>query len=132
MATATYKKTKAVLALVAVAILCAVFARPSIAELGLTQYLRISLTGALFGLTASITTIMLLKRKGIAARLYIFVLTFAILAVGLSLFAIPPVRSFLLAGAEPSFSYIFVNFGLGYFAVGLIFDAHRLFAKRRV
>jgi len=132
MTTATYKKTKAVLALVAVAVLSAVFARASITEFGVTQYLCIYLAGALFGLIASIATIILLKRKGIAARPYIFILTLAILAAGLSLFAIPPARSFLLAGAEPSFSYICINFGLGYFAVGLIFDAHRLFRKRRV
>ena len=130
MSISAYKKTKAVLAVVAVAILSVIFACASITGLRAFQYLCIYLAGALFGLTASITTIILLKKRGNAAKLHVLVLTIAILTVGISLFALPTFRSFLLGAAEPPFSYICINFGLGYFAVGLIFDAHRVFGKR--
>jgi hypothetical protein len=130
MATTAYKKTKAVLALMAVAILSVVFAYSSITELGLIQYLYIYLGGAVFGLAASIATILIVRRKGAAGKLHVLILTIALLIAGMSLFSLPSVQSFLLGSAELSFAHLCINFALGYFAVGLIFDAHRVFRKR--
>lgn len=130
MSVSAYKKTKAVLAVVAVAILSAIFAYSGITELGLIQYLYIYLGGAVFGLAASIATILIVRRKGAAGRWPVLILTIALLAAGILLFSFPHFRSFIFGTAELSFAHLCINFALGYFAVGLIFDAHRVFRKR--
>jgi hypothetical protein len=130
MSVSTYKKTKAVLALIAVAALSVIFAFSAVSELGLTRFLYIYLGGAVFGLAASIATILIVRKKGAAGKSPVLILTIALLIAGISLLSLPPVRSFLFGAAEISFPSLCINFGLGYFAVGLIFDAHRVFRKR--
>jgi hypothetical protein len=132
MSASTYKKTKAVLALVAVAVLSAIFALAGISELGVVRYLYIYLSGAVFGLAASITTILIARGRGAAIRWPARILTTALLVAGILLFSSTAVQSFLFGAAEVSFPYLCINFGLGYFAVGLIFDAHRVFRRHSV
>jgi drug/metabolite transporter (DMT)-like permease len=121
------KGTKAIGAVLVVAVLSILFIARDLATEGHSRFLLVYAIGAAAGLAVSIVTAVRIKNPTPNVRVGNFVLTLGALVCGAAILSMQSVAVPLVGqkGADDLGTLIF-NYGLGYFMVGVSFDAVRV------
>ncbi len=127
------KGWKAAAAVVIVAVLSAVVLGGNLTTQGRLGFIRVYGIGALAGLLVSLTTAILIRRKAPNLRAKNLILTVGAVVGGAALFCVQSVAELLVGEKASDTGMLILNYALGYFMVGVTFDAIRVYraAKRK-
>jgi hypothetical protein len=127
------KGWKAAAAVAIVAVLSAVVLVGNFTSHGRLDFSKVYGIGAVAGLLVSLTTTILIRRQAPRLRAKNLILTVGAVVGGAALVSVQPVAEMLVGEKASDTGMLILNYALGYFMVGVTFDAIRVYrtAKRK-